>query len=137
MVLYDQHERLSLPGRARIVEGFLHVLNPGWTDPVFEYSPEKGSLKLGGSGLLRAASTTSILAGLQPRILYISGTDIESLQFESGYPIEVLDISSTPFKVRRSLRRMIHLRELRVSPEQYNGMNLKQFPERIKIIVKE
>lgn len=137
MVLYDQHERLSLPGRARIVEGFLHVLNPNWTDPVFVYDPEQGSLKLGGSDLRRVCSTISILAGLQPRTLDLSGTEVENLQFELGYPIEVLDIRNTPFKARRILHRMIHLRELTVTPEQYSSMKLHQFPDRIKIIVKE
>jgi len=113
------------------------VLNPDWTDPVFKYDPEKGSLKLGGIGLRRVSAMSSVLAGLQPRSLDLSGTAIQDLSYESFYPIEVLDISNTPFNSRKSLRRMIHLRELTVSPEQYSSMKLGQFPDRIKITVKE
>ncbi|MBT8046019.1 MAG: serine/threonine protein kinase, partial [Pontiella sp.] len=61
MVLYDQRHRLNLRQRARIVKAYLHVLNPEWTDAVFEYDPEKGSLKLGGTGLHKVSPAPSVL----------------------------------------------------------------------------
>ena len=77
----------------------------------------------------------SLLAGLQPRGLDISGTDIASLGTELSYPIERLNIIGTPFFSKRQLRSMVHLRELTVSQAQYDDLKLHQLPKRIAVNV--
>lgn len=135
MIQFDQRERLNLTQRAIIIHAFLKILNPDWADPVFEYNLANGRLKLGGRGLSRIHMGGSLLAGLQPRGLDISGTDIASLGTELSYPIETLNIIGTPFFSKRQLRSMVHLRDLTVSQAQYDELKLHQLPKRIAVNV--
>jgi len=119
IVLNDQKIRLIPDERAAIIEEHLRSINPQWRDGWFEYDFEKSQLRVGGRGLYRLSYSGSILAGLQPRHLDISGSEIGELWKEAEFPIETLDVrgclmyENNVEKLNPGfLRRLVHLKEL-------------------------
>ncbi len=79
ILLNDQKHRVGPKQRAAIIEEHLRSINPNWRDGWFDYDFESGRLRVGGKGLERLSDSGSILAGLQPKALDISGSEIREL----------------------------------------------------------
>ncbi|VGO22892.1 protein kinase domain-containing protein [Pontiella sulfatireligans] len=134
VVLEDQKNRFDLEERARIIEAYLHGINPLWTDGWFEYDAEKSRLRLGGSGLNIISSEKNLFVALKLRELDISGSDIEALWAQKELPVERLDIRGTPMKIIWPIKQLVHLRELVITPGQMSAEELKKLPEQVKVI---
>lgn len=136
MVLNDQKERFDLSERARIIAAYLRVLNPDWTDGWFEYDADAGRLRIGGKGLRKVSTQKSVLIGLNPRVLDLSGSEVDDLWKEIDSAVEILDIRGTPMKNFWFLKRFVHLRELITTPGQISETQFNQLPERVRVVEK-
>ena len=137
IVVNDWKSRPGPNQRSAIIEEHLRSINPKWRDGWFEYDFENSRLRLGGKGLERLSHSGSILAGLQPRQLDISDSDVQNLWKETGYMINKLDIRGCPIKGADAgvLSRFVHLKELTISPDQ---IDLKEVvPSWVNVIIKE
>ena len=123
IVITDQRNRPDPRDRAAIIEEYLRSLNPEWKDGWFEYDFEESRLRAGGKGLKRLSGLQSVLAGLQPRHLDLSGSEVSNLRKEAGYGIESLDIRGCNIDSQSSLQKFIHLRELTICPGQRDSKN--------------
>lgn len=136
LVLYDFRQRFDLEERAAIFKAYLHVINPDWKNGWFEYDSEKSVLRMGGKGLWRISTQQSVLIGLNPRVLDLSGSEIEELWKEANTGIEILDIRGTSMKSIWFLKRFVHLRKLIVSPGQLPATELRKLPSRVLVTQK-
>lgn len=136
MLLLDQRRRFDLAERAAAIQAYLKILNPEWTDGWFEYDAEQSRLRVGGRGLQKVSTMRSVLAGLKLRELDISGSEVEELWREAGLGIERLDVRGTPMAETWFLKRMLHLRELIISPGQLSEAELRKLPDRIEVVEK-
>jgi hypothetical protein len=118
IVLNDRRQRADPNKRAVIIQEHLRSINPGWREGWFEYDFALSRLRIGCKGLTRLAASLSVLAGLQPRMLDISGSEISDLASETGYAIERLDVRGCPLDRFHYLRRFVHLRKLVIHPGQ-------------------
>ena len=140
IVTHDQETRRDPRDRAIIVEEQLRSINPNWKTGWFEYDFESSRLRVGGKGLKQLSTSHSILDGLRPRYLDISGSEISKLWKESDYGVETLDIRGCPLHGNGILRRFVHLRELITTPNQRDSKNhliRKAVPPRVKITERE
>ena len=137
VVVNDHKKRLNLDERAMIIEEYLQSINPGWTNGWFEYDATESHLRVGGKGLTRLATTHSVLVGLQPRTLDISGSEVEHLWRETGYAIQTLDLRGVPLETIFSLQRFVHLRKLIVHPGQFSERDLAELPGWVEIVEKD
>lgn len=135
IVLNDQKHRTDPNQRAIIIEEHLRSLNPEWHDRHFEYDFAAGRLRIGGRGLETLAASRSVLAGLQPKVLDISGSDVRALWGEVGYGIETLDIRGCPIDAN-VLPRFVHLHALIIHPGQLTAAQLGSLPEWVSVIEK-
>lgn len=136
IVLNDQNSRVVPSQRAAIIEEHLRSINPNWRDGWFEYDFASSRLRVGGKGLKRLSESGSILAGLQPKHLDISSSDIRELWKETGYAIEILDVRGCPIDPSFLLR-FLHLKMLITHPGQLTPEQLEQLPKSVKVIEKE
>ena len=135
LVLHDQKHRFDLIERASIVEAYLRLINPAWQEGWFEYDGQSSSLRVGGAGLERLTTEQSILIGLHPRTLDLSGSDVKDLWLEIHTAVEYLDIRGVPMDSLWALHRFVHLKELVITPNQFSDEHLALLPDRI--LVKE
>jgi hypothetical protein len=136
VLLFDQKQRYSLTDRARIIEAYLRVCNPLWIDGWFEYRPDTNSLRLGGPGLERVATQSSVLIGLNPRVLDLSGSEIKDLNIETGLALEILDVRGTKVEELWFLKSFLHLKQLIVTPGQLSAEQLEILPNRVEVLEK-
>ncbi len=134
IVLNDQKVRADPHRRARIIEEHLRSINPQWSDGWFEYDFASSRLRLGGKGLKSLSESGSILSGLQPRMLDISGSEISALWKEGGYAIETLDVRECPLTGPEFLQRFLHLKTLIISPNQFTKDELEFLPAWVEVI---
>lgn len=137
IVVNDWKHRPGPNQRAAIIEEHLRSINPEWRDGWFEYDFERSRLRIGGEGLERLSHSGSILAGLQPMALDLSGSNIQDLWNETGYTIKSLDVRGCPIEGDDTgvLSRFVHLKELTISPDQIELREL--VPEWVSVVVKE
>jgi serine/threonine-protein kinase len=136
LVLYDQRNRFELDQRAEIINAYLHIINPGWNNGWFEYDSTESRLRLGGKGLKRVSTQQSVLLGLNPRYLDLSGSEVDQLWIETRLASEVLDIRGTPMKNTWFLKRFVHLRKLIMTPGQLSDDMLNQLTEKVVVVEK-
>jgi serine/threonine-protein kinase len=134
IVLNDQRQRVDPNERAVIIQEHLRSINPDWHDGWFEYDFASSRLRIGGKGLTRLAASPSVLAGLQPRTLDISGSEISDLSSETGYAIESLDVRGCPLDRVHYLRRFVHLKKLVIHPGQLTQQELAMLPDWVEVI---
>ncbi|MEM7312781.1 MAG: protein kinase [Planctomycetota bacterium] len=137
ILLNDQSHRVDPHERAIIIEEHLRSINPEWTDGWFEYDFANSRLRLGGKGLRRLSDSGSIVAGLQPKTLDISGSEIETLWKETSYAIETLDMRGCPLKEPNVLLRFLHLKRLVILPGQLAKEHLVMLPDWVEVIESE
>jgi hypothetical protein len=137
LVLFDQKSRFDLEECAEIIEAYLRLINPDWINGWFEYDAVSSRLRMGGKGLVKVSTHKSVLIGLNPRTLDLSGSEVKDLWKETDSAIEILDIRGTSMENIWFLKRFVHLRELIVSPGQLTEKQLTQLPERVKLVEKE
>lgn len=137
ILLNDQKHRVGPNQRAAIIEEHLRSINPRWRQGWFEYDFRFGRLRIGGKGMERLSDSGNILAGLQPKELDISGSEIRELWKEASYAIEILDIRGCPIEEPAVLRRFVHLKKLTVHPGQFTPMQLQVLPTWVKVVTKE
>jgi tetratricopeptide (TPR) repeat protein len=130
MVKCDQRQRFDLRERAEIIECYLRLTNPEWTDGWFDYQMEANRLKIGGKGLQKFPS---FLSALNLRELDLSGSDVSNLWNVLFLAIERLDIHDTPIREVWPIKRFVYLRELVIDEGQLPGKQYKQLPEQVKI----
>ncbi|MEO1618371.1 MAG: serine/threonine-protein kinase [Planctomycetota bacterium] len=135
IVLNDQRDRVDPYQRAEIIKEHLRSINPNWNDGWFEYDFAGGRLRVGGKGLERLSESRSVLAGLHPRTLDISGSDVTSLWQESGYGLETLDVRGCPVE-SVVLQRFLHLKTLIIQPGQFTEEELSSLPDWVTVIEK-
>lgn len=136
IVVCDQNRRTNLVQRATIIQQHLHSINPQWKDGWFEYDFASSRLTVGGKGLMRLSESGSILAGLQPAHLDISGSEISQLWKEADCAIETLDIRGCPVTDPSFLRHFLHLKVLVTEPGQFREKELQFLPDRIEVVEK-
>ena len=85
----------------------------------------------------RLSESGNILAGLQPKTLDISGSEIRELWKEASYPIETLDIRGCEDLHFEALKRFLHLKELVVMPGQLTTTQLKSLPSSVMVSTKD
>jgi serine/threonine-protein kinase len=134
MIVNDQKQRVNLRERALIIEEYLHTINPDWEEGWFEFDAEKSSLRIGGRNLRKLANSHSVLVGLQPRMLDISGSDIEHMWRETGYAIETLNACDVEFTELYFLTRFVHLKKLIVRQGQLSAKEWSIVPEWVRVI---
>lgn len=137
ILVNDQKYRFGPNQRAAIIEEYLRSMNPNWNDRQFEYRFKLGRLRIGGTGLERLSATGSILAGLYPKHVDISGTEIRELWKEAGIAIEKLDVRGCPIEDPAVFRRLIHLRELIIQPGQFTQEQLSILPVWVEVTEEE
>ena len=84
--------------------------------------------------MTRLAVSPTVLAGLQPRTLDISGSEISDLSSETGYAIEILDVRGCPLDRVHYLRRFVHLKKLVIHPGQLTQKELAMLPDSVEVI---
>ena len=140
IIINDQNRRVGPNQRASIIKEHLHSINPDWKKDGrkgwFEYDFLSNHLRLGGKGLKRLSDSGSILAGLQPKHLDVSGSEIEELWKEADYAIETLDVRGCPLDPS-VLQRFLHLKELKIHPGQFTREQLEFLPDWIKVVKKD
>ncbi len=136
MLLFDQKRRFDLEERAEIIEVYLRLINPEWTNGWFEYDAQASVLRVGGKGLRRAATQKSVLIGLNPRVLDLSGSEVEELWKEVDTGVEMLDIRGTRIKSIWFLKRFVHLQELIITPGQPPNEERRKLPKRLQVVEK-
>ncbi|VGO20679.1 serine/threonine-protein kinase [Pontiella sulfatireligans] len=136
ILLQDQRQRFDLEERAEILEVYLQLINPDWTDGWFEYDAVASRLRMGGKGLWRVSTQKSVLIGLNPRTLDLSGSEVEELWKEIDTAVETLDIRGTPMTKLWPLKRFVHLTQLIISPGQLSEEQLNPLPARVKVVEK-
>lgn len=88
-----------LEERARVVEAYLRLLNPEWTDGWFEYNMAESRLKIGGEGLKKISTTHTTLQSLQPRILDVSGSEVDRMWRERTLAVETVDVRGARWRM--------------------------------------
>ncbi len=126
----------SLEKRAQVVEAYLRFLNPEWTDGWFEYDKANSRLRLGGKGLKQISTTHTTLQSLQPRILDVSGSEVDQMWRERTLAVETVDVRGCPMEDVRFLGRFTHLRTLIVSPGQFTEKELRPLHDWVEVVEK-
>jgi hypothetical protein len=129
IILRDQKHRLELDDCAEIVEEHLRSVNPNWKNGFFEFDVDSGRMRIGGKGLERLSESGSVIVGLRPRALDISGSDIRELWREANLVIETLDVRDCPLDGVGFVSRLAYLKELIVLPGQFTEQELSELPD--------
>jgi len=133
IVVNDQANRMANE-RAAIIEEHFRSINPDWHDGWFDYDFNANRLRVGGPGLERLSESGSILAGLQPKVLDISGSQVRELWKEADYAIQILDIRGCSIDNLGVLQRFVHLKRLTILPGQFSAQQLELLPEWVSVV---
>jgi serine/threonine protein kinase len=142
LAAYDLNRRTSLAESAVIVEALLETMNPQWTDRVFSYDAEHRLLAIGGSGLeklalkkVKGGKADSPLHWLRPHTLILHDLRIPLLEISLyDLPVARLDVRRMTGPLYPNVfRKMRHLNEIVVRPEQMNQRLRDAIPPYITI----